>query len=87
MSRGQGAGPHGGMYSEDQCIMGNDDIGTFPPSVNRQTRVKTLPFRNFVGGNEESNASSWINTTEGISILFGSHVVNFIPSTGYPCLS
>ena len=46
---GAGRRATGGMYSEDQCIMGNDDIGT-PPSVNRQTRVKTLPSRNFIGG-------------------------------------
>ena len=81
----------GGMYSEDQCIMGNDDIGT-PLWTGRHKWKHYLPATsiaggNNIGGNEGSNASSWINTTEGISILFGSHVVNFIPSTGYPCLS
>ena len=40
----------GAMYSEFQCIMGNGLMGT--PSFgqnDRQTRLKTLPSRNFVG--------------------------------------
>ena len=38
----------GGLYSEVQCIMGNGHIGTPSNPVNRQTRTKTLPSRNFV---------------------------------------
>ena len=35
-----------GLYSEVKCIMGNGDMGA---PVNRQTCLKTLPFRNIVG--------------------------------------
>ena len=41
----EGAGV-GSLYSEVQCIMGNGHMGP----VDRQTRVKTLPSRNFAGG-------------------------------------
>ena len=37
-----------GPCNEIQCIMGNGHMGTH--SVNRQTKVKTLPSRTFVGG-------------------------------------
>ena len=44
-----GPGPGDGfLYSEVQCIMGNAHMG--PQPVNRHTRPKTLPSRNFVGG-------------------------------------
>ena len=39
----------GALYSEVQCIMGNGHMGP-PFSDNRQTRLKTLPCRNFVNG-------------------------------------
>ena len=50
--RGVGAGQGGGegvLYSEVHCIMGNGHMGTSQQS-DKQTPVKTLPFRNFVGG-------------------------------------
>ena len=53
---GEGSAGDGSLYSEGQCIMGNDHIGPpLPPSppVDRHTSMKTLPSRNFVGG--------WIN--------------------------
>ena len=48
-----GPGPGGGsLYGEVQYIMGN-----WTPHVNRlsdrPTPLKTLPFRNFVGGQEK----------------------------------
>ena len=42
-----------GLYSEVQCIMGNGHMGPPPPYCGHndgQTRLKTLPSRNFVGG-------------------------------------
>ena len=43
----------GSLYGTGQCIMDNGQIG-FPqfPSVNRHTRLKTLPSCNFVGGRQ-----------------------------------
>ena len=40
----------GSLYGEIQCIMG--DVKWDPPheQTNRQTQLKTLPNRNFVGG-------------------------------------
>ena len=40
-----------GLYSEVQCIIGSGHILAFPCGQNdRQTRLKTLPSQNFVGG-------------------------------------
>ena len=39
----------GALYIEVHCTMGNHHMGPHPP-VNRQTRLKILPSRNFVGG-------------------------------------
>ena len=35
-----------GLYNEAQCIISNGHMGT----MNKQTRMKTLPSCNFVGG-------------------------------------
>ena len=50
MSEGDGASGvpcwGAGLYSEVQCFMGNGHMGT---PTDRNTPVKTLPSRNFVG--------------------------------------
>ena len=56
MSREALEGAWEALYSEFQCIMGNGHME--PPTpwlTDRQTRMKTLPYRNFVGGREIFN--------------------------------
>ena len=45
-SHAQGTGSEN-LYGEVQCIMGNVHMG---PLVDRQIRLKSLPSRNFFGG-------------------------------------
>ena len=40
----------GALYSEVQCITGNDYMGHRLDPVDRQTYMKTLPSHNFVCG-------------------------------------
>ena len=40
----------GALHNEIQSIMGKDHTGTLSEQKNRQTPVKTLPSRNFIGG-------------------------------------
>ena len=44
----------GSLCSEVKCIMGNGHMETPSNPVNRQTRTKTLPSRNFVGRRQQT---------------------------------